>query len=169
MDTRCIAKRDKELLELCFTKLKSISGLFILGDNTEKRIGVVSFGIEGIHYNLIVRLLNDRFGIQVRGGLSCASTYGHHLFNLDNKASKKIINDIEDKNLTDKPGWVRLSLHPVTTNEELFYICDSIREVVENIEGWHKDYTYNPKSNEFDYNNLGDEKIIQTVKDWFII
>ncbi len=169
MGTENIEKREEELLALCFERLKKIPNLFILGDNSEKRIGVVSFGIDGIHYNLIVRLLNDIYGIQVRGGWSCASTYGHFLFNLDESTSKQIITDIENKNLTDKPGWVRLSLHPVTTNEELFFICNAIKEVAENIEELQKDYTYNPKSNEFDHNKIGDEKIMQTVEEWFTI
>ncbi len=164
-----IAEREEELLELCFGQLRAIPNLFILGDNEEKRIGCVSFGIKGIHYNLIVRLLNDKYGIQVRGGWSCASTYGHYLFKLDENASKKIIADIENQNLTDKPGWVRLSLHPVTTNQELLFICDAIKEVAKNIEDWQKDYTYNPQSNEFDFNGAGDEKIVRTIKEWFVI
>jgi 3-deoxy-D-arabino-heptulosonate 7-phosphate (DAHP) synthase len=104
----------------------------------------------------------------VRGGWSCASTYSHYLFDIDEDSSKKIINDIECKNLTEKPGWVRLSLHPTTSNEELHFMCDAIRKVAENIEEWRKDYTYNTRTNEFDFNGVGDEKIIKTVKDWFI-
>ncbi|MFS4467192.1 aminotransferase class V-fold PLP-dependent enzyme [Maribacter sp. 2210JD10-5] len=167
MDTEHIKNREEELLALCFSELRKVRGLFILGDNTEKRIGVVSFGIKGIHYNLIVRLLNDRFGIQVRGGWSCASTYGHYLFNIDSDSSKTLIQDIENKNLTNKPGWVRLSLHPITTNEELVFICNAIKKVAENIEEWSKNYTYNKKTNEFGFNKGSDEQIINTVKNWF--
>lgn len=162
-----IAEREDELLALCFSQLRKIPDLFILEDNDQKRIGVVSFGITGIHYNLIVRLLNDRYGIQVRGGWSCASTYSHYLFDLDGKKSKKIIGDIENKNLTEKPGWVRLSLHPVTTNEELFFVCDAIGEIASNIAEWQKEYAYNPNSNEFDHIRSGDEKIVATVEEWF--
>ncbi len=169
MDPVKIAQREEELLDLCFKRLKTIPGIFILGDNDEKRIGCVSFGLEGVHYNLVVRLLNDRFGIQVRGGWSCASTYSHYLFELDGEASKRIINDIESKNLTDKPGWVRLSLHPITTNAELEFICDSIEQVALNIEEWGKAYTYNAQSNEFDFNASGDEQIIATVESWFVL
>ncbi len=169
MDPVKIAQREEELLNYCFERLQAIPGVFVLGPTDEKRIGCVSFGIEGVHYNLIVRLLNDRFGIQVRGGWSCASTYGHYLFDLDKEASSRIINAIEEKNLTDKPGWVRLSLHPITTNKELEFLCDRIEEVALNIEAWSKDYRYNPQTNEFDFHQCGDEKIIATVKDWFTL
>ena len=49
-----------------------------LAGNMKKRLGVISFTIEGAHYALIVKMLNDRFGIQTRGGCSCAGTYGHY-------------------------------------------------------------------------------------------
>ena len=167
MDEDKIAEREEELLALCFEQLKQIQGLYILGDNDEKRIGCVSFGIEGIHYNLIVRLLNDYFGIQVRGGWSCASTYGHHLFNIDKNASNEIMEDIENKDLATKPGWVRLSLHPITTNEEVIYICEGVKSVSQNAHDWKKNYKYNPLNNEFEYVNGGDQEMIEKTKDWF--
>ena len=122
-----------------FLKLQKIQGLSILGDLKSKRIGCVSFVIEDIHYNLIVRLLNDRFGIQTRGGWSCASTYAHYLFNIDEKRSRAITNELLEKNQTNKPGWVRLSLHPITTNEELEFICDAVQQVALNYKKWRKD------------------------------
>ena len=115
---------------------------------------------------MIVRLLNDRFGIQSRGGWSCASTYSHHLFDLSEDKSKKITKGIADKDLTIKPGWVRLSLHPVTTNEEVLFMCDAIQQIVENIEEWSEPYTYNPQNNEFE-SNVGDDVVISNVKNWF--
>ncbi|KAF2328728.1 aminotransferase class V-fold PLP-dependent enzyme [Flavobacterium ginsenosidimutans] len=161
-----IAKREKELLEICFSRLQKIQGLSILGDLKSDRIGCVSFVIEDIHYNLIVRLLNDRFGIQVRGGWSCASTYAHYLFNIDEKRSKAITNELLQKNQTNKPGWVRLSLHPIMTNEELFYICDAIEKVALNYKKWKKDYEYNPASNEFENPKIKDN-IEREVTEWF--
>lgn len=169
MGVNQIAKREEELLELCFDKLKKVPGLFLLGGDKEPRIGCVSFGLENIHYNLVVRLLNDRFGIQVRGGWSCASTYSHYLFDLDKKESKEIVSGITNKNLTEKPGWVRLSLHPTTTNEELSFICESILDIAKHVEEWEKDYVYNPHTNEFDYLYGTDQELIEKTKQWFLI
>jgi selenocysteine lyase/cysteine desulfurase len=158
--------REKELLDICFSELQKVQGLSILGNLKTERIGCVSFIIENIHYNLIVRLLNDRFGIQVRGGWSCASTYAHYLFDIDEEKSKAITNGILQKNLTDKPGWVRVSLHPTMTNEELLFICDAVQQVSLNYEEWQKDYQYNPCTNEFDH-IIKEETIGEDVKLWF--
>lgn len=166
MGVEQIAKREKELLDLCFSKLQKIQGLSILGDLKSKRIGCVSFVIEDIHYNLIVRLLNDRFGIQTRGGWSCASTYAHYLFNIDEKRSRAITNELLEKNQTNKPGWVRLSLHPITTDEELLFICNAIQQVALNYKKWQKDYEYNPATNEFENPRIKDT-IEREVNEWF--
>ena len=100
------------------------------------------FTLENIHYNLIVRLLNDRFGIQVRGGWSCASTYAHFLLNIDEEKSTAITNGILQKNLTEKPGWVRVSLHPTMKNDELLFICNAVEQIVLNIQDCLFDYLY---------------------------
>ncbi len=167
MGEKNIERREDELLTLCFSELKKVSGLRILGSIDEKRIGCVSFGVDGVHYNLIVRLLNDKFGIQVRGGWSCASTYGHYLFGLDEEKSAEMTQGIDTQDLTEKPGWVRLSLHPVTTNEELIFICEAIKKVIDNIADWKEDYKYNAKSNEFEHVFWNDERLINQVENWF--
>lgn len=166
MGVKNIKNREKELLDVCFARLQKIPGLSILGDLKSDRIGCVSFVIEDIHYNLIVRLLNDRFGIQTRGGWSCASTYAHYLFNIDEKRSKAITNELLQKNQTNKPGWVRLSLHPITTNEELLFICDAIQQVALHYKKWQKDYEYNPATNEFENPKIKDT-IAREVNEWF--
>jgi selenocysteine lyase/cysteine desulfurase len=166
MGVENIHKREKELLDICYAEFQKIPGLSILGDIETDRIGCVSFLIDDIHYNLIVRLLNDRFGIQVRGGWSCASTYAHYLFDIDKTKSKEITNELLQKNQTNKPGWVRLSLHPIMTNEELLFICEAIQQVVENHKEWQKEYQHNSATNEYE-NLLIEETIEENVKEWF--
>lgn len=166
MGVENIKKREKELLELCYSEFAKIPGLSVLGDIQTDRIGCVSFIIEDIHYNLIVRLLNDRFGIQVRGGWSCASTYAHYLFDINEATSNIITEELLQKNQSNKPGWVRLSLHPIMTNEEVLFICDAIQEVVANHRKWQKEYRHNSATNEYE-SILIEESIENDVKEWF--
>ena len=151
MGTDRIRLREKELVEIAFRELSEISGLHILADQVRERLGVFSFYIDHIHHNLITRLLNDRFGIQVRGGCSCAGTYGHYLLNVDFKLSKEITDKIDAGDLSMKPGWVRLSLHPTMTDGELLYITHAIRLIVSNIGQWQTDYCYDSQTNEFNH------------------
>jgi len=153
MGVERIRAREEELVKRAFELLESVPGLHILGGEHKERLGVFSFYLEGIHHNLVVRLLNDRFGIQVRGGCSCAGTYGHYLLNVDWKLSHEITRRIEQGDLSLKPGWVRLSLHPTMSNEELEYIGRALMAVSENIASWKEDYCYDPATNEYYFCN----------------
>ena len=121
-----------------------------------------------MHYNLVVRLLNDRFGIQVRGGWSCASSLAHYLFKIDSEQSEKMIQDIENQNLTDKPGWVRVSLHHIMTNAEVQSIIEALREIIQYGKEWATDYQYNPKTNEFDNLRQDDTELQEGMKAMFL-
>jgi len=145
--------REEELIKTAFTQMRKIPGLHILADNVEKRLGAISFYIDGIHYNLLVKLLNDRFGVQVRGGCSCAGTYGHYLLHVTPNQSKEITDKIDHGDFSEKPGWVRMSIHPTMTDDELNLIIDALKQIVENIEEWKKDYTYDQHKNEY-FNTL---------------
>ncbi|MEH7083108.1 aminotransferase class V-fold PLP-dependent enzyme [Neobacillus drentensis] len=146
-----ILKREKEQLSILLPKLVEIPGVHILAGNKNERLGIISFYIENIHYNLIVRLLNDRYGIQVRGGCSCAGTYGHHLLHIDKASSIQISKKINQGDLSQKPGWVRFSIHPIMTNEEIMLFVNAIREITLNINEWKNDYLYDKASNDYFY------------------
>ena len=77
------------------------------------------------------------------------------------------IGEARDKgDLSEKPGWVRLSIHPVMTNKEISYIINAIEEIVKNHKIWAEDYNYNPANNEF-YHKTFNETI--NYKDWFSV
>ncbi len=166
MDTKKIHLRESELIKLTFRELSKIKGLHILASGITERLGVFSFFVDNIHHNLFTSLLNDHFGIQVRGGCSCAGTYGHFLLNVDIKMSKEITDKIDAGDLSMKPGWIRLSLHPTMTDNELFYISDAIKQTVENAEKWKKDYCYDRHTNEFS-NCKFSEQNNSVYKEWF--
>ena len=103
--------------------------------------------------------MNDRFGIQTRGGCSCAGTYGHYLLNVNEETSKGIEKKINEGCMIERPGWIRMSIHPTLTNEEIQFVCDGISLVTENHKEWGNDYAYDAEKNEFLHKNcIGIEK-----------
>ncbi|MCA0387806.1 MAG: aminotransferase class V-fold PLP-dependent enzyme [Bacteroidetes bacterium] len=149
MGTENIISREHEMLPGFMEKLDRIPGLHILAGNHRDRLGCVSFYMDNIHYNLVVKILNDRYGIQVRGGCSCAGTYGHYLLNVDPWMSKRITEKISHGDLSEKPGWVRVSIHPTMTNDEIDLIAEAVSEIRKNIDRWSSDYKYDNHRNEF--------------------
>ncbi len=166
MDSEKILEREHEINTYIFSELKKIENLHLLAEEHEDRIGIFSFYIDELHYNLGVKLLNDKFGIQTRGGCSCAGTYGHFLLHIDLLTSEDYKLKIEDGCLLERPGWIRMSIHPTITNNEVAYVCDSIKSVAENFKDWANDYKYNATSNEFEYKN--DHQLEKRmVEKWF--
>jgi selenocysteine lyase/cysteine desulfurase len=159
MGVRNILKREREIKDLLLDGLSKIPDLEILAGHQKDRLGIVSFNVKDIHYNLMVKLLNDRFGIQSRGGCACAGPYGHYLLNIDKQTSKQITDQIDKGDFSFKPGWVRLSLHPIMTNEEIRHILKAVRAIATNFKEWKKDYRYNSKTNDFFH--LADKRQIQ--------
>lgn len=161
-----INKREEELVKIVFEEMPQIEGIHILADNVRDRLGVISFYLDDIHFNLVSKLLNDRFGIQVRGGCACAGTYGHFLLHVSYNRSKEITDLINHGDLSKKPGWVRLSLHPTMSDDEIFYIIDALKQIKKNHSRWEKDYIYNNHTNEFRHYKEPEDKTF-LVKDWF--
>ncbi|WNR44103.1 aminotransferase class V-fold PLP-dependent enzyme [Paenibacillus roseipurpureus] len=149
MGLKSIHERENELLDIVFKGLKRNPHIHMLEPEKSARLGIISFYSETIHYNLFTKLLSDRFGIQARGGCSCAGTYGHYLLDIDKEFSKQITNRIDAGYMDVKPGWVRISLHPVMTNKEAHEIVHAISEVTQHYDSWKMDYEYDRNTNQF--------------------
>jgi len=145
-----ILEREHELMDILWNGLSAISGVHILASQHRKRLGVLSFCFDNVHFNLAVRVLNDRFGIQVRGGCSCAGTYGHYLLGITQDSSTSILCDINDGIVMSRPGWVRASIHPTMTDAEAHAIVDAVRWIAEHHHECNHDYHPVGSSNEFE-------------------
>lgn len=161
-----IHEREDEIIAQVFKELQPIENLTLLASQHSNRLGVFSFYIDELHYNLGVKLLNDRFGIQTRGGCSCAGTYGHFLLHVDQQQSHDLLEKMDQGCLIERPGWIRMSIHPTTTDEEVRYMCDAIKKLAENFEDWSKDYSYDSPSNEFLHRSY-QSKERELVHQWF--
>ena len=161
-----ILQREHEIVDYVFSQLEPVDNIKILAGQHKNRLGVVSFFIENLHFNLGVKILNDRFGVQTRGGCSCAGTYGHFLLHVDQETSNKLVNEITIGDLIKKPGWIRMSIHPTTTDEEIAFVCESIKELAKNHKEWALDYSYNKDTNEFVHKNATSFED-ELVEGWF--
>lgn len=166
MGVKNMLDREHELLHQIFSNLDHVDNINILAGDQKKRLGVISFYIDNLHFNLGVKLLNDKFGIQTRGGCSCAGTYGHYLLHVDQEQSTSLVNQISLGDLIRKPGWIRMSIHPTTTCNEVDYVCESLIALAENHVEWAKDYEYNKANNEFIHKTFVPKNDVR-VSDWF--
>ena len=163
-----ILKREHELVEYVFEALNPNPNVVILAQEHQDRLGVISFYVKDLHFNLGVKMLNDKFGIQTRGGCSCAGTYGHYLLHVDQETSNNLVCQITSGDLINKPGWIRMSIHPTTTTQEIEFVCQSINDLANHHQEWEKDYQYNNKTNEFNHKNATNPEK-EMVANWFSV
>lgn len=121
----------------------------ILGNLDAERLSIVSFTVRSpsgrrLHHNFVVALLNDLYGIQARGGCSCAGPYGHRLLGIDLQMSHSFQHEISVGCEGIKPGWVRVNLNYFVDEPEVDYVVEAVRDVAR--DGWRLlgDYSFEP-------------------------
>jgi selenocysteine lyase/cysteine desulfurase len=123
----------------------------ILGNLAAERLSIVSFVLRApsgryLHHNFVVALLNDLFGIQSRGGCSCAGPYGHRLLGIDIERSHEFEREIAHGCEGIKPGWIRVNFNYFISEPVFDYIVAAVRMVAR--DGWRLlgDYRFDPAS-----------------------
>jgi len=133
--TAAMAEREHWLNERFFDRLSGMSGIRLLADDKRNRLSVFSLVFERVPYTSAVQRLSREFGIEARGGCACAGTYGHYLLGIDRCTSQRITAQLDRGELTAKPGWVRLSFHPMMTRTEVDRIADAVEAVATGPDG----------------------------------
>ncbi|TSA47161.1 MAG: aminotransferase class V-fold PLP-dependent enzyme [Actinomycetales bacterium] len=123
----------------------------LLGNVEAERLSILSFVIKGptgkyLHHNFVVALLNDLFGIQSRGGCSCAGPYGHRLLGIDLEKSHEFESQIASGCEGIKPGWVRVNFNYFVSNAVVDHIIDSVLFIAKHGYLFLTDYHFNPDS-----------------------
>ncbi|GAA1058496.1 aminotransferase [Agromyces luteolus] len=123
----------------------------VLGNLAAERLSIVSFIVRApsgkyLHHNFVVALLNDLFGIQSRGGCSCAGPYGHDLLGIDIERSHEYEREISRGCEGIKPGWVRINFNYFISEPVFDYLIEAVKLVAR--DGWRMlpDYTFDPES-----------------------
>lgn len=160
--------REKEIMNRIWEPLNAIPNFHILEAHNKNRLCIISFYIDDLHYNLGVKMLNDRFGIQVRGGCSCAGTYGHYILNVQREYSNHITDLINHGDYSEKPGWIRLSIHPTTSDQDIDFILEAIKQLAKNHKSWANDYHLDLRNNDIQCNiEFEDNWVDNQVNRWF--
>ena len=124
----------------------------ILGNVDAERLSIVSFVVRRpaspsgqsryLHHNFVVALLNDLFGIQSRGGCSCAGPYGHRLLGIDIDWSHAFEREITRGCEGIKPGWVRVNFTYFLDEQVADFIIEAVRFVARHGAKFLTDYRF---------------------------
>ena len=146
-----IRAREEAFLARAVAAWRNEPGVEILGSLDADRLSIVSFVVRSpsgshLHHNLVVAILNDLFGIQSRGGCSCAGPYGHRLLGIDLERSHELEREITGGCEGIKPGWVRVNFNYFLSDAVVDYVIEAVRMVAR--DGWRLigDYVFDPES-----------------------
>ncbi|HWO17329.1 MAG TPA: aminotransferase class V-fold PLP-dependent enzyme [Kofleriaceae bacterium] len=133
-----IREREEALVRRALASWSREPNLVILGDQDTQRLPIVSFLVRHhgayLHHDFVVALLDDLFGIQARGGCSCAGPYGHRLLGIDPGTSRELEREIMRGSQGIKPGWVRVSFSYHLSQAQLQFLIDAVQLIA--AEGW---------------------------------
>ncbi|HTL41302.1 MAG TPA: aminotransferase class V-fold PLP-dependent enzyme [Pseudolysinimonas sp.] len=127
-----IRRREEDFVSRAISAWSAAPNIEILGSRDAERLSIVSFVIRHpgakryLHHNYVVALLNDLFGIQARGGCSCAGPYGHRLLGIDPDLSHALEREISTGCEGIKPGWVRVNFNYFIDEQTFRYILDAV-------------------------------------------
>jgi selenocysteine lyase/cysteine desulfurase len=144
-----IRKREEDLIRRAIDAWSSNPNIEILGNTRADRLSIVSFvvrheGTRYLHHNFVVALLNDLFGIQSRGGCSCAGPYGHRLLGIDLDRSHEFEREIARGCEGIKPGWIRVNFNYFISETVFKFILDAVDFVATYGHELLPDYAFDP-------------------------
>jgi selenocysteine lyase/cysteine desulfurase len=145
-----IREREESFIRRAITSWSTNPNTEILGNRDAERLSIVSFVVRHdgryLHHNFVVALLNDLFGIQSRGGCSCAGPYGHRLLGIDLDTSHEFEREIAKGCEGIKPGWVRVNFNYFIEDDTFEFILAAVHLVATH--GWRllPHYTFDPIS-----------------------
>lgn len=134
-----IRAREERLLDRALGRWRQDTRIEILGNLEAERLSIVSFLLRSpsgrfLHHNFVVALLNDLFGIQARGGCSCAGPYGHRLLGIDVERSSEFEREISGGCEGIKPGWVRVNFNYFVSDTVADYVLRAVELIAD--QGW---------------------------------
>ncbi len=145
--TDLIHDRERRFVRKAIDAWRDEPAIRLLGDLDAERLAIVSFVIDtpggrSLHHNFVVALLNDLFGIQARGGCSCAGPYGHRLLRIGDDLSRRISAEVLAGREGLKPGWARVSFNYFISEAAFEYVVEAVRLVARG--GWRllSDYRF---------------------------
>ncbi|HEX2901877.1 MAG TPA: aminotransferase class V-fold PLP-dependent enzyme [Jatrophihabitans sp.] len=153
-----IRSREESFLRRAVAAWQGEPALEILGNLDAERLSIVSFVVRApsgryLHHNFVVALLNDLFGLQSRGGCSCAGPYGHRLLGIDLDRSHEFEREITGGCEGIKPGWVRVNFNYFISEAVFSYLVQAVRLVAR--DGWRLlgDYRFEPATGLWKHRN----------------
>jgi selenocysteine lyase/cysteine desulfurase len=168
--TSTIRAHEHDYLRRAIAAWRQVPSLQVLGNLDAERLSILSFvvrrpGGQYLHHNAVVTLLDDLFGVQARGGCSCAGPYGHRLLGIDIERSHEYEREITRGCEGIKPGWVRVNFNYFISEAVFQYLVRAVAFVAEHGAAFLPDYHFDPLTGLWQHRRPPDESDLLHLTD----
>jgi selenocysteine lyase/cysteine desulfurase len=143
-----ITSREHTIVQHVRSSLRRIQGVEMLVTTDVVQVPIFPLVFTGLHYNFVVALLSDLFGVQTRGGISCSGVGAERLLGMDQHAEKRVVSSIiTGRGMPGNYGWCRVTFHYTMSSLTVAYILRAISFVSRYGLLFRRLYRYDAKHN----------------------
>ena len=149
-----LERRNKDLRERATSIWERNPRLEFMGGNQSAKLPIFSFRVRDgnggyVHHQFFTKLLSDVAGVQARGGCACAGAYAHRLLGINQEQSAMIEKSIKKGNELEKPGWVRLNLSAIMTDDKVDRVISAVDDLAFSAMNYQSYYRVDAKNARF--------------------
>ena len=141
-----IAAEEAELLAYAREQLGGVEGFehYRVWPADHPRVGLLTFNLLGVPYDLLAAVLSAEYGIGIRHGCFCAHPLMMRLLRVDDAEAQRLIDATRTGGHERLPGAARMSLGIGSTMADIDALADALRAIAADGPRWSylvNDYT----------------------------
>jgi selenocysteine lyase/cysteine desulfurase len=133
-----VAAEEQELLEYARDRLSAIDGWehYRVWPAAHPRVGLLTFNLRGVPYDLLAAVLSTEYGIGIRHGCFCAHPLMMRLLRVDDAEATRLIDATRAGSHERLPGAARMSLGLGSTRADIDALADALRAIAADGPHW---------------------------------
>jgi selenocysteine lyase/cysteine desulfurase len=145
-----IAAEEAELLKYARERLAGVEGFehYRVWPADHPRVGLLTFNLLGVPYDLLAAVLSAEYGIGIRHGCFCAHPLMMRLLRVDDAEAQRLIDATRTGGHERLPGAARMSLGLGSTRADIDALADALRAIARDGPQWT--YAVNGHSDEYE-------------------
>jgi selenocysteine lyase/cysteine desulfurase len=145
-----IAAEEAELLAYAREQLAGVDGFehYRVWPSDHPRVGLLTFNLRGVPYDLLAAALSAEYGIGIRHGCFCAHPLMVRLLQVDDAEINRLLDETRSGHHERLPGAARMSLGLGSTEADIDVLADALRAIAADGPRWT--YAVNDLTDEYE-------------------
>jgi selenocysteine lyase/cysteine desulfurase len=145
-----VADEERALVGRARERLAAIDGVeaYRVWPADHPRVGLLTFNLRGVPYDLLATVLSAEHGIGIRHGCFCAHPLMMRLLRVDDAEARRLIEETRAGHHERLPGAARMSLGLGSTRQDVDDFADALATIADDGPRWT--YAVDPDTDEYE-------------------